>query len=55
MPPESAAKVMEGLQSDYALEILAQMDPKKSSKILAALVQNKPEKAAELTKKLESR
>jgi flagellar motility protein MotE (MotC chaperone) len=49
MPPEKAGPIIQGLETDFALELLSQMEPKKAAKILSAI---QPEKAVELGKKL---
>lgn len=49
MPPEKAGPIIQGLETDLALELLSQMDPKKAAKILSTI---QSQKAVELTKKL---
>lgn len=49
MPAEKAGPIIQGLDTEFALELLSQMDPKKAGKILSAV---DPQKAVELAKRL---
>lgn len=49
MSPEKAGQVIQGLESEFAMDILAKMDAKKAGKILGFVT---PDKAIELGKKL---
>ena len=49
MPPDKAGPIVQGLETEFALELLSQMDPKKAAKILSAV---SPQKAVELAKRL---
>ena len=53
MKPDGTAKIFEGLDAQFALELLVQMEPKKASKILEAMIQTNSRKAVELSKLLE--
>lgn len=52
MPPEKAGKVFEGLEMEFAVQILSQMDAKKAGKILANV---EAARAVELGKRLGKR
>jgi flagellar motility protein MotE (MotC chaperone) len=51
MPPQKVGEVIQGLDPDLALKLLAKMEPKKAGKILGFV---SSDKAIELGKKLDN-